>query len=312
MTREQERYLAIDMGGTFIKYAIVTAEGRLSGQGKVPADTSGPETLAAAFQAIKEAVAGEDYAGVAMSMPGRIDTAHGIAHTGGAFAWMKDEPIASQLEDTFGKPATIANDGKCAAFAEVRNGALSDVGSGVVLILGTGIGGGVVLGRQVLMGSTGAAGELTFVPANLTGVAAAGDDYDALMGSLWWDRVSTTRLTERYAEAKGIEKADGVMLLDAYEAGEREAVDTMLQFGRDMAAGIFGIQSVVDVERYAIGGGISARPEVTTVVREAVDELWQGKDWMPLAKPEVVTCRFGNEANLLGALAFHLQRVGVA
>lgn len=145
----------------------------------------------------------------------------------------------------------------------------------------------------------------------------SGTDYQAIRDpaadtkhaadAMWAGRVSATALSRSYARAKGLPKADGVMLLDAYEAGEAEVIGVMEQFGRDMAAGIFSIQSVVDVERFAIGGGISARPEVTAIVRGAVDELWATHGWAPLSKPEVVTCRFGNEANLIGALAFHLN-----
>ena len=71
--------------------------------------------------------------------------------------------------------------------------------------------------------------------------------------------------------------------------------------------GIYGIQSVLDLPRYAIGGGISARPETTTVIRDAVDKLFAEQMMCPFGKPEVVTCKFGNEANLIGALAFHLR-----
>jgi predicted NBD/HSP70 family sugar kinase len=79
------------------------------------------------------------------------------------------------------------------------------------------------------------------------------------------------------------------------------------EFAFQMSIGIYGIQSVLDLPRYAIGGGISARPETTTVVRDAVDKLFDEQMLCPFGKPEIVTCSFGNEANLIGALAFHLK-----
>ncbi|MBQ9316667.1 MAG: ROK family protein [Atopobiaceae bacterium] len=96
----------------------------------------------AALEAVRDAVADCDYAGVAISMPGRIDTAAGIAYTGGAFSWLHDYPAAERYGAVFGKPATVANDGKCAAYAESWQGALKDASSGAAIVLGTGVGGG--------------------------------------------------------------------------------------------------------------------------------------------------------------------------
>lgn len=306
MSDQAKRYLSIDVGGTFVKYALMDERGGLLHRDKVAADTSDEDGFLATMRTLRDAVS-EEYAGVAVSMPGRIDTARGIAHTGGSFLWIHDAPIAEQLQGVFGKPVTIANDGKCAALAESWNGALADVDSGCVIVIGTGVGGGIVIDRHVLMGSTGAAGELSFLPTDYSSIYRPMTDLHAVAPSIWAGLVSASAISGAYARAKGIDHADGVMLLDAYEAGDSDAKDIMGDFGRNMAAGIFAIQGIVDVPRYAIGGGISARPEVTDVVREAVDELWAVHSWTPYAKPEIVRCHYGNEANLVGALAFHLH-----
>ena len=81
-----DQYLVLDIGGTFVKYAVMTAEGAFVMQGKVPVDHSNEEAMFAALEAVRDAVADYGYAGVAISMPGRIDTAAGIAYTGGAFS----------------------------------------------------------------------------------------------------------------------------------------------------------------------------------------------------------------------------------
>ena len=60
----------------------------------------------------------------------------------------------------------------------------------------------------------------------------------------------------------------------------------------------------------ALGGGISARPEVTRVIREAVTRQFAAVPCTPMPAPEIVTCRYGNDANLLGALQFHLEYRG--
>ena len=301
------QYLVLDIGGTFIKYAIMDDEAQFVEQGKVPAVTNSEEGTLGALAAVRDAVSGFDYEGVAISMPGRIDTAAGIAHTGGAFQWVQDYPAAEKYGAVFGKPCTIANDGKCAASAENWIGALADVNSGAVLVLGTGIGGGIVINNEVWMGATGGAGELSAFITDHEGVKN-GLGWGNI-GIMWAAHISAGSITGKYGAIKGIEKADGIMLFDAYEAGDPVAADVLKTFGEEAAAGICSLQSVLDLERYAIGGGISARPETTQIIKDAVDALFDPYvDFLPYGKPEIVTCKFGNEANLIGALAFHLQQ----
>ncbi len=301
------QYLVLDIGGTFIKYAIMDDKAQFIEQGKVPSGTHTEQETLDSLALVRDAVADYDYEGVAISMPGRIDTDKGIAHTGGAYQWLHDYPAAEKYGAIFGKPCTIANDGKCAASAENWIGALSDVNSGAVLVLGTGIGGGIVINRQVWMGATGGAGELSAFITDHEGVKN-GLGWGNI-GIMWAAHISAGSITGKYGAIKGIEKADGIMLFDAYDAGDPVAIDVLKTFGEEAAAGIASLQSVLDLERYAIGGGISARPETTQIIKDAVDALFDPYvDFLPYGKPEIVTCKFGNEANLIGALAFHLQQ----
>lgn len=306
----EERYLVLDIGGTFIKYAVMDREAQFIEQGKVPAHTHSEEELLASLADVRAAVPDTEFVGAAVSMPGRIDTAKGWAHTGGAFSWINEYPAASRFGEVLGMPVTIANDGKCAAMAESWTGALADVDSGCVIVLGTGIGGGIVLDKKVWMGISGGAGELSWFGANFD---AAHDVSHIVSGPeryMWTNRISAKSIVGFYEKAKGLEKGegDGVMLFDAYEAGEAEAKAVIEEFAVQAAAGIFSLQCVLDLPRYAIGGGISARPETTQVVREKLDEIF---DYyavgLPYSRPQVVKCAYGNEANLIGALAFHLE-----
>ena len=301
-----EQYLVLDIGGTFVKYAVMTADAQFVMQGKVPVDHSSEEAMYAALEAVREAVAGYEYEGVAISMPGRIDTAAGIAHTGGAFRWLHDYPAAERYGAVFGKPATVANDGKCAAYAESWKGALADAESGAAIVLGTGVGGGIVLNGKVWMGYTGGAGELSGL---LVDFNAMGLPFPQSMSALWANRISAAAISKAYAARKGLESADGIMLFDAYEAGDEDAKSVLDEFAFQAATGIMSLQATLDLQRYAIGGGISARPETTELIRKAFDGLYDPlAAFMPYGKPEIVMCRFGNEANLIGALAFHLEQ----
>ena len=135
-----KQYLLIDIGGTFIKYSLADEQARKISGGKVPTPLTNMDDLLAAIEGFAAPLQGQ-FVGCAISMPGRIDTRNGIAHTGGMLsAFMWEQPFASQVEARLGVPVTIANDGKCAAAAEGWTGALAGVENGLVLALGTGIG----------------------------------------------------------------------------------------------------------------------------------------------------------------------------
>lgn len=305
-----QQYLVFDIGGTFIKYAHMREDGSMLAKGSIPSPVDDLENLYAALQQIAQPFAGQ-YAGVPISMPGRIDTARGIAHTGGAFDYIHDVPFAAELSRRLDVPVTVANDGKCAANAEAWSGALSTVDNGCVLVLGTGIGGGIVLNGKVWMGNTFAAGELSSLPSNFDALyGGIASPWQPGVHSVWCSDVSSTGLLRNYALRKGLPEQghglDGFAFFAAWEAGEPEAHETLAEFGRRAAAGIYAVQSVLDLQRYAIGGGISARPEVLQSIRAGLDALFAAIPYTPFAKPEVVACRYGNDANLLGALRFHI------
>lgn len=304
-------YLALDMGGTFTKYALMDEEGKFLQQGKEPSDFTSLDGMLRVLCGIGDRFRHE-FAGVAVSMPGRIDTARGIAHTGGYFTFVHQTPMAELLQQHLGVPATIANDGKCAASAEAWTGALADVQDGVVIVLGTGTGGGIVLNGQVRMGYSFGAGELSCLSTDFGRLPYGVPNVDTNMESLWAGYMSATGLLRLYSRQKaltGTQPAlDGFAFFRAYDAKEPEAVAALAEFGRYAAAGIYSLQSVLDVQRIAIGGGISARPEVTQTIRAAVDRQFEVVPITPFAKPEIVCCRYGNDANLIGALSFYLKR----
>ncbi|MDE7246213.1 MAG: ROK family protein [Oscillospiraceae bacterium] len=309
-----KKYLVFDIGGTFIKYAMMNEQNTMLEQNKVASPVDSLELLLGALEEIGKQFAGQ-YEGIAVSMPGRIDTQSGIAYTGGAFAFIRNIPMATLIAERLGVPVTIANDGKCAANAERNSGALAGVADGAVIVLGTGTGGGIVLDGKVRMGHTFAAGELSVLPTDFVNVSRGIEGLESdNMDSIWANAMSATGLLWRYAVRKGLPKVghgiDGFAFFKAYDAGEPEAIEALTDFAGQAAAGIYAVQSVLDLQRFAIGGGISARSEVTDAIRQAVDGQFAAIPFTPFGKPEIVRCKYGNDANLIGALRFHLDYVG--
>lgn len=311
-----KQYLLIDIGGTFIKYSLTDAHAQKVSGGKVPTPLTGMDDLLATIEGFAAPWKGQ-FEGCDVSMPGRIDTKRGIAHTGGILSgFMWEQPFAALLEQQLGVPVTIANDGKCAAAAEAWTGSLAGVDNGLVLVLGTGIGGGIILNGKVYMGSHSAAGEVSNLVTELGSME--GDDFrfdvigKVAESPVWAGKASASGLIAAYAAEKQLPahgpQPTGEEIFAAYAAGEPEACRALKKFARRVALGIIGLQSVLDVERVAIGGGISAADALLPAIQTELDDLFARCPVFPMLEPELVRCRYGNDANMIGALKLFFER----
>ncbi len=299
----ETQYLALDLGGTQIKYGLIHAYGILHGKGHIPSRTDSLEHLREDLTSIKDSIT-ETYDAVVVSLPGRIDTEAGTAYTGGSFKFLVNFPFQKEIEQIFSVPACIANDAKCAAAAELWKGSLQNAESAGLLILGTGLGGGIILDHKVYMGSSLTAAELCFVAADYDRI------YDVDPSAFLFDRVCTGALLRYYAKQTNTDPSsiDGITLFNRYEANEPEAVQAVEWLAANTAIAIYSLQCVLDVETWAIGGGISARESLLNAIQIKVDELFDKLSVTPVRKPEVCPCQFRNDANLIGALYFYLEK----
>ena len=311
-----KQYLLIDIGGTFIKYSLADEHAKKISGGKVPTPLTNMDDLLAVIEGFAAPLQGQ-FVGCAISMPGRIDTRSGIAHTGGMLsAFMWEQPFAAQVEARLGVPVTIANDGKCAAAAEAWTGALAGTDTGLVLVLGTGIGGGIILNGKVYMGAHSAAGEVSNFVTNMAVMEPDNFTLEKIERlpemPVWAGNSSTTGLIFEYAKQKKLD-LDGPMptgeeIFAAYNAGEPEAQQALKVFTRRVAIGILSLQSILDVEKVAIGGGISAAEALLPAIQTELDGIFARCPVLPMLEPELVRCRYGNDANMIGALRLFFEQ----
>ena len=199
--------LTIDIGGTFIKYARMDEEARILSRGKVPTPQEGREELIEAIGRLYDEAPGID--GIAISMPGIIDSENGYCKMGGALRYNDDFYLRRRLYERCPVKICLENDAKCAAMAEAAVGSLRDVSDGFVLIFGTMIGGGYIKDRKLHRGRHFSAGEVSYITTVRDGMA----DRD----TLWGRRCGTPRLCALFAERKGLpaEEVDGVRVFEA-------------------------------------------------------------------------------------------------
>ena len=294
------RLAVFDVGGTAIKYCAMEGT-ELQLQGEVP--TPDTESLdREPFLATLERVIAElgPVEGVALSVPGVVDVEARYLHTGGALMYNYDADV-TEWERRFGLPVEVENDARCSTMAELAVGNLSGVRNGVVLTFGTGIGGGAVVNGELFKGSHLYSGE-----ASMMYFSMPRRDSELREDGAWSTACSTTGMCRRLAEAKGIEGCNGRELFAWLEQGDEETARVFGEVCDDIAIQIHNIQCWLDPERICLGGGISRNPLFVEGVRDA-HRRFNAELNYAFPEAEIVTCRFFNEANLIGAYQHFLR-----
>lgn len=294
-----KNYLVLDIGGSSIKYAKMTGNSDFIEKGsvKTPLDCLENliETIGILYDRYKK-----DIAGIAISMPGVLDVKRGYAYSGGLLPYNTEVEFVKILKKRCPIDITIENDGKCAALAEVWKGALKDVNDGAVIVLGSGVGGGVIIDRKVHKGQCSFAGEFSFVKTNI--------DYPEDINHAWGFVSGASALASEFAQIKQIpiEEVNGHLVFEAVNSDDADALAILDKFTKKIAIQIINLQCIIDPERIAIGGGISAQPRLIESIQKNVEKLATNYGYY---KPsvEVVVCEFRNDSNLIGALYHHLN-----
>jgi glucokinase len=183
----------------------------------------------------------------------------------------------------------IDNDATCATVAEWRIGAGAGVDDLMVVALGTGIGGGLVLGGALQRGVNGFAGEIGHMV-----VDPDGPDCPCGRRGCW----------ERYASGSGLSYLGGGRrgedIVAAAVAGDAESDRVLDEFAHWVALGLVNLANIADPARFVIAGGLAADPEVFLPrIRLAFHELIYAPAHRP--SPDIVVARLGSDAGAIGA-----------
>ncbi len=292
------KLMVFDVGGTDIKYSVMDESLERNAAGSVPTPQDTQEHFFETLNALYREHAGE-VSGIAMSLPGIIDSRLGRCNGGGWLRYNQGKSIAPELSALTGAPVHIANDGKCAAYAELTAGALKGCQNAAVFIIGTGAGGGLIIDGKIVNGKHFTAGEYSFMRLTNT-------DWDSGKSSSGV-LCSTTGLLLRYREYAGLDPStplDGKQFFKYVASGEEEAVRALEDFAMQVAMQITNMTILLDLEKVAIGGGISRQPVLIETIDSAVRKLYSNPGIYfdtALPRPEIVPCHFLSEANQVGA-----------
>lgn len=296
-----KKYLAIDVGGTFIKYAVITENCDILHKDKKPTVQDTLEifidSLVQIYEEMKQIHALD---GIALSMAGIIDSKTGFMYTGGNIRCIVNVNIVEIMQNRCHIPVTVENDAKCAALAELWQGAVRDCQDAIVMVCGTGVGGAVIKNREVLSGKHFMAGEFSYC---LTEGAA-----DYTMRNCLAETAGVGALSAYVAEETGLpaEELDGIRVFSMANQGDEKALRGLKRYVRQLAVQVHNLLYIFDPERFAIGGGISVQPLFLQMLKEEVAKINAMFPWQ-LPIPEIVNCSFYNDANLIGAVYVFLK-----
>jgi len=295
-TSDAPRVLAFDVGGTWVKYGIVDADGRLlcSDQLATQSEPDGKALLTRLLAVAEPLVARHAPAGIAFSTLGIIDAAEGrLVGAVEAIAGYFGQSPKECFERAFGVPVVVENDGNCVALAEGWTGAAAGVRHYLALTLGTGIGGGIVIDGRLYRGANGAAGEW---------------GYMLVEGKVWEDHASPRGLAAAAEKARPGCGLDAEGVFAARDRGDAEMAAVVTAWFGLLATGLANLLFAFNPSRVVIGGGITARGPAFLQELRAEMRLRLRPEFYRMC--DIALASAGNQAGLLGAARLWLTQHG--
>ncbi len=294
-----KRVIGVDLGGTKILAGSVGPEGAVGERHEVPTPTGSQEDLLAAIvAAIEPLVAGAEALG--FGIPSVLDRRTGRI-VGSNNIPLADVSLQEVMGERFGIPVAVENDGNAAALAEAKLGAGRGVDGFVMLTLGTGVGGGVVLGGELYRGLA----ELGHIVVVAEGPPCQG----ICTGRGHLEAIASGNAADRAAEKLWGEGATAELLVGRAEENDEEALEALAGIGHLLGAGIGSLVNVFGVELVVVGGGFGVAaadflfPAALEIARrEAVEPA--------RSSLRLATAELGSEAGLVGAGLLALDLLG--
>ncbi|MGZ8783282.1 MAG: ROK family protein [Gaiellaceae bacterium] len=294
-----QRVIGVDLGGTKIATGLLDADGRVEERHEVPTPTVSQEELLEAISAAIEPLASRA-AAIGFGIPSVLDRSTGRV-LGSTNIPLRDIPLAEVIQEQFGLPVAVENDGNAAAFGEWRLGAGRRARDLVMLTLGTGVGGGIVIGGDLFRGIA----ELGHVVVVADGPPCQGN----CNGRGHLEAVASGSAADRAAEKLWGEGATSEQLVGRAGEGDAAALEALSGIGHLLGAAIGSFLNIFAPEVVVVGGGFGIAasdflfpPAVEVARREAVEP-----DSLPL---RLVRAELGAEAGLVGAGLLAFEALG--
>ncbi len=304
--------IGIDLGGTFIKFGLVDENANATETFQLPTPSGAEAVISQMVAGAQEAmtrfnVSEDQVVGVGIGSPGPLDIDKGTVIDMPNLPGMKDAPLRDGVGVGLGKPSFLVNDANAAAFGEYLCGAGKGTKDMILLTLGTGVGGGIIIGGHLYVGASKVAGELGHMIVEADGEPCGCGQRGCL--ERYCSASSIAAFADRGladgqdSSLQAIYKANGsVTTKDINEA--RLAGDTFAQAVWDrgmkfLAIGCINFCRIFDPEEIVLAGGLTkAGDDLLLPLQQAVAE----QDWtIAPTNTKIVLATLGADAGTIGA-----------
>lgn len=299
----------IDLGGTTVKIAVFDGEGGMLTKWEIPTgkENGGEKILPDIAHAVEGYIAKEnidraDVVGIGIGVPGPVDR-HGVVNKCVNLGWGVLN-VEKTLADLTGFAVKAANDASVAALGECWEGGGKGCENMVFVTLGTGVGGGIVVGGQLVYGAHGAGGEVGHMTVNREETALCGcgkrgclEQYGSATGIV---RLAKTALAEQDTPSslRHVENLTCKDVFDAAKAGDALAAAVLEQVYAYLGEGIANICDVTDPEAVVLGGGVSKAGQM---LLDGVERHFKRHVFHGVSEVQFRLAELGNDAGAYGA-----------
>ncbi len=307
-----------DLGGTKMLLGAVDAQSKVLYRAtEATFGRSADEVLDALERELRDAIESQPSTeAIGLGIPATIDRDDGIAVSAVNLP-LVDSPVRDLIGGRIGLPTFVDNDANVAALAEHRFGAARGATNVVMLTIGTGIGGGLILGGEVYRGTTGAGAELGHVVIDEHGPPCQGNCPNrgcveamasgtalARYGREAAEQHPQSELGRRHSAG---EEIDGRAVTDAAIGGDTAAREAVATIGRHIGVVLSSFANIFEPDVFVLGGGVMAAGEL--LLEPAREEL-HVRALPPQNRTPVVAAELGPEAGMIGAATMALEEVG--
>lgn len=292
----------VDLGGTTVKLAFLDTQGNMLDKWEIPTDkTDGgnrilPDIAAAVNGYIEEKkISRESLVGVGIGVPGPVrpdGTVGGCVNLG----W-GEKPVAQELSQLTGLPVKAGNDATVAALGECWKGAGAGYQNMIFATLGTGVGGGIVVGGNVLHGAHGAAGEIGHVTVERNETECCGCGRKGCIEQ-YGSATGIVRLAKKASVLPGKEDLTCKDVFDAAAQGDEAAKAVLEQVYGYLGEFFANLSCVTDPEVIVLGGGVSKAGQT---LLDGVEKAYQARCFSGVREVRFALATLGNDAGAYGA-----------
>lgn len=305
----EKRCFGVDIGGTTVKMGLFTVDGKVTDKWEIPTrkEENGKYILEDIVKSVKERMQRdtltlEDIAGLGIGVPGPVKE-DGTVLKCANLGWGVFNVADTVRELTGIENVKVGNDANVAALGEMWQGGGKGYNNLVMVTLGTGVGGGVILGGKILTGSNGAGGEIGHIRVNyeekdVCGCGKTGclEQYASATGVV---RLAKKALEKK--EKKTTLVADDLSakaVFDAAKAGDEIAMDIVEKFGFYLGMALAHISQVIDPEVFVIGGGVARAGQI---IIDEVSKNYEENVMFALKNKAFKMAELGNDAGIYGS-----------